>query len=129
LARLQQLTFNALNLCEIDDMRVSDVIPHIGADSNDWTMMSVGVAMVDVGQVFVLVAHCEMPMLGPSEHLDGVRSMVRIARIDRVRVLDRFVAVEVPVMAGCDHEHADERDGESNHRCRRQSVAVDWPRE
>jgi hypothetical protein len=64
--------------------------------------------MVDVRQVLVLVTDGEVAVLRPGQHLDDVGSMVRIARIDGVRVLDGFVTVDVPVMAGCDHEGAEE---------------------
>ncbi len=64
--------------------------------------------MVDVREMFVLVTHGEVAVLRPGENLDRAGSMVRIARIDRVRVLHGFMTVEVPVLAGCDHEHADE---------------------
>ena len=71
-------------------------------------MMSVGVTVMNVREMFVLVADTEVSVLCPGEHLDRLGSMVRISRIDRVRVFDGFVAVEVPVVAGCDHEHAEE---------------------
>ncbi len=71
-------------------------------------MMSVDVAVMNVREMFVLVADTKVSVLCSGEHLDRLRSMVRIARIDRVRVLHGFVAVEVPVVAGCDHDHADE---------------------
>ena len=90
--------------------------------------MSVGVAMVDVREMFVLVADGEVAVLRAGEHPDRVRSMVRITRIDRVRVLHGFMTVEVPVVAGCDHEHADQRHGKRDQRRRRKSVAVDGPR-
>jgi hypothetical protein len=73
--------------------------------------------MVDVRKVFVLVTHGELAVLCPGENLDRIGSMVRISWIDGMRVLRGFVAVEVSVVAGCDHEHAEERDGEGNHRC------------
>jgi hypothetical protein len=56
---------------------------------------------MDVREMFVLVADTKVAVLCPGEHLDRLRSMVRIVRINRVRVLHGFVAVEVPVVAGC----------------------------
>ena len=49
-------------------------------------MTSVDVAMVNVREMFVLVTHGEVPVLRPRQHLDRIRSMVRVTRIDRVRV-------------------------------------------
>ena len=64
--------------------------------------------MVDVREMFVLVTHGEVAVLRPGENLYRLRSVVRIIRIDRVRVLHCFVTVEVPVVAGCDHDNANE---------------------
>lgn len=65
-------------------------------------------AMMDVTEMFVVATDGEVAVLSPGEHLDRPRSMVRIGRINRVRVLHGFVTMDVPVMAGCDHENADE---------------------
>ena len=64
--------------------------------------------MVNVGEVLVLVTHGEVAVLRAGERLDRLGSVVRITRIDRVRVFLGFMTVEVPVVAGCDHHHADE---------------------
>ena len=64
--------------------------------------------MMDVGKVFVIVTDGEVAVLRPGEHLDQLGSMMRIARVDRVGVLDGVVAVEMSVMARRDEEHTDE---------------------
>ncbi len=64
--------------------------------------------MVDVREVLVFVTDGEVAVLRAGEHLDRLWSMVRIARIHRVRVLHGLVTVEVPVVAGGDDEHANE---------------------
>lgn len=86
-----------------------------------------GVAVVDVGEMFVLVTDREVTVPCPREHLDRLWSVVRIARIDRMRVLQGFMAMEVTVVAGRDQDHTDEGHGERHHRCRCESVTVDRP--
>ena len=51
----------------------------------------VPVAVVDVGQVFVIVRQWQVSVTQPREHFDRPGLVVRIIRVDRVRVLDRGV--------------------------------------
>lgn len=46
----------------------------------------------------MLVTHGQVSVPRAGEHPDRARSMVRISRIDRVRVLDGVMTVEVPVV-------------------------------
>ena len=74
--------------------------------------------MVDVGEMFVLVTDGEVAVPRSGENLDRLRSMVRITRIDRVSVLHGLMPVDVLVVAGCDHEHAEQRHGKRDQRRR-----------
>jgi hypothetical protein len=65
-------------------------------------------AVVDVGKVLVFVGDPEVAVLGAGQDLDGLRTVVRIVRIDRVHVLEELVSVQVPMVARGDHEDADE---------------------
>ena len=58
--------------------------------------------------MLVLVTDGEMSVRRTREDLDRIGSMVGIARIDRVRVFDGLVEVDVTVVTGCNDEHADE---------------------
>ena len=66
------------------------------------------VAVVDVGEVFVLVRDREVPVLRSGEDRDGVRSMVGVVHVDRVCVLDHVVDMRVAVVACGDDEDTDE---------------------
>jgi hypothetical protein len=65
-------------------------------------------AVVDVGHVLVFVCGPEEAVLGAGQDLDGVRTVVRIIRIDRVHLLEEFVGVQVTMVTRGDHEDADE---------------------
>lgn len=90
-------------------------------------MASVRVAVVDVREVLVLVAENKMPVLGPGENLDGLRPVMRVTRVHRVRMLQELMGVSMPVVTGCDHDHTDERHRERDDCRRREAVAVDRP--
>jgi hypothetical protein len=58
----------------------------------------VNVAVVDVGEVRVLVFENEVAVLVARDDLDGIGRVVRIARVDLMRVLDGLVDVPMGVM-------------------------------
>lgn len=88
-----------------------------------------GVAVVNIGEVFVTVAEHQVPMVASFQNIDGVGPVVRVISINGMGVLPGFVSVRVGVMARCDHDHADEGNGEGNHDRGGESVTVDGPGE
>ena len=72
----------------------------------DQPRRSVVVAVVDVGEMLVVVRQREVSVLASGDDDDRVRSVVRIIGVDRVCVLEDVVGVSVSVVAGGDDEHA-----------------------
>ncbi len=89
----------------------------------------VRVAVMDVGQVFVLVRQWQVSVTLPRQHLDGSGPVMWIIRIDRVRVFDGGVGMTMAVVGRADDDHPGERHQECDERRRRQPVAVDRPGE
>ncbi len=61
------------------------------------SVLSVIVAVVQVGEVLVRVGQLEVAMPLLAQHLDGIGCVVWVRRVDRVRVLESHVMVLVPV--------------------------------
>ena len=85
------------------------------------------VAVMDIGQMFVLVRQWQVSVTLPREDFDGAGLMVRIVVVDGMRMLDDGVRMEMAMVSRTDDEHTRERHRKRDDGRHRERVAVDRP--